>query len=220
MLTQIETLLGHEFKDRTILQAALTHSSLRKQTRTSYERLEFLGDRVLGLIVADLLLRRFPKETEGDLAKRQAALIKRDTLADVARTLNLGPHLKMSKGEAQSGSRDNPNLLSDTMEALMAALYLDGGLDVARGFIVPLWQPLIEAAKAPPKDAKSALQERTQALKLGLPVYELVGQEGPDHSPMFVVQAQVTGHPPTTGQGASKQAAEQLAAQSLLAVLS
>ena len=101
-----------------MLAAALTHSSLRKQTRMSYERLEFLGDRVLGLIVADLIHSRFPEESEGDLAKRQAALIKRDTLAEVARDIGLGAHLKMSKSEMQSGGQDNPNLLSDTMESL------------------------------------------------------------------------------------------------------
>ena len=141
MSKTIETLLGHRFTDAKLLAAALTHSSLRKQTRMSYERLEFLGDRVLGLVVAHMLLRRFPKEPEGDLAKRQAALIKRDTLADVARTIGLGPHLKMSAGEERLGGRDNPNMLSDTMEALMAALYLDGGLETARPLSSPYGRP-------------------------------------------------------------------------------
>lgn len=212
----LETVLGHTFQDKSVLSAALTHSSLRKQTRMSYERLEFLGDRVLGLIVADLLLRRFPKEPEGDLAKRQAALIKRDTLADVARKIGLAPHLKMSKGEEQTGGRDNPNLLSDTMEALMAALYLDGGLNAARGFVEPLWAPLIEEAKEPPKDAKTALQERTQSLRLGLPIYDLKDRQGPDHSPVFVVSVSVSGREPTIGQGKSKREAEQKAAAALL----
>ncbi len=219
-LSALERVLGHSFQDKSILVAALTHSSLRKQTRMSYERLEFLGDRVLGLIVADMLLRRFPKEPEGDLAKRQAALIKRDTLANVARKIGLSPHLKMSKGEEQTGGRDNPNLLSDTMEALMAALYLDGGLGAARGFVEPLWVPLIEEAKEPPKDAKTALQERTQSLRLGLPTYALKDRQGPDHSPIFVVSVTVPGREPTIGQGKSKREAEQKAAAALLEALS
>lgn len=218
-LTPVEKLLGYHFVDKGHLSAALTHSSLRKQMRTSYERLEFLGDRVLGLVIADLLLKRFPKEPEGDLAKRQAALIKRDTLADVARKIALGPHLKMSKGEVQAGGRDNPNMLSDAMEALMAALYLDGGLEAARGFIVPLWDPLIEAAKAPPKDAKTSLQERTQALRIGLPKYELFEQTGPDHSPIFVVNVFVQGQPSCEGEGKSKREAEQAAAANMLEIL-
>jgi len=212
----LEDLLGHIFRDKSLLTAALTHSSLRKQRRVSYERLEFLGDRVLGLNVADLLLRRFPKEAEGDLAKRQAALIKRDTLADVARSLDLGPHLLLSKGEEQAGSRDNPNLLSDTLEALLAALYLDGGLAAAASFVTKHWEPLIEAAKAPPIDAKTALQERTQALRLGLPTYNILSRTGPDHSPQFVVQVEVASRQPQEGRGGSKREAEQAAAAALL----
>lgn len=218
-LTRLEALLGHRFADRALLNAALTHTSLRRQGRVSYERLEFLGDRVLGLIVADLLLHRFPREPEGDLAKRQAALIKRDTLADVGRDLGLGAFLKMSKSEEQSGGRDNPNLLSDTLEALMAALYLDGSLAAAKAFVVPLWSPLVDAAKYPPKDAKTALQERTQALRLGLPRYSLVAQTGPGHNPEFVVQVEVRGRPPAQGGGKSKRVAEQAAARALLQVL-
>ena len=219
-MSPIERILSHSFQDKSLLAAALTHSSLREQRRTSYERLEFLGDRVLGLIVANLLLRRFPKEPEGSLAKRQAALIKRDTLAAVARKIGLAPHLKLSRGEEKTGGRDNPNLLSDTLEALLAALYLDGGLSAARGFAEPLWTPLIEEAKEPPKDAKTALQERTQALRLGLPVYALQDRQGPDHSPIFVVSVTVAGHGPTLGQGNSKRMAEQQAAASLLEALS
>ena len=215
----IEQILGHRFTDKGLLTAAVTHSSLRKQTRTCYERLEFLGDRVLGLVVADLLFRRFPKESEGDLAKRQAALIKRDTLARVARDLDLGQHLKISKGEEKSGSRDNPNLLCDTLEALIAALYLDSGLAAARRFILPLWEPLVDAAQAPPKDAKTALQERTQQLRLGLPSYHIETQEGPDHGPVFVIGVRVGNQPPALGRGKSKREAEQAAAAKLLATL-
>ena len=215
----IEGLLGHTFADTKLLSAALTHSSLRKQTRTSYERLEFLGDRVLGLIVADMLLRRFPKEAEGDLAKRQAALIKRDTLADVARSINLGPFLKMSAGEEKLGGRDNPNMLSDTMEALMAALYLDSGLEQARAFITPLWSPLIEATKVPPKDAKTGLQEASQKLRLGLPTYHLLARTGPDHAPEFLVEIRLPGRDSVQGAGKSKREAEQIAAAAMLETL-
>ena len=198
------------------MQAALTHSSLSKQRRVSYERLEFLGDRVLGLIVADLLLRRFPQEPEGDLAKRQAALIKRDTLAGVARDIGLGAYLQISKGEEKLGGRDNPNLLSDTVEALLAALYLDGGLETARAFVEPLWTPLVDAAKEPPKDAKTSLQEVSQAMGLGLPTYTLVKRDGPDHSPSFHVSATVASRPAAHGTGKSKREAEQAAAAALL----
>lgn len=218
-MARIEGLLGHEFADTKLLSAALTHSSLRKQARTSYERLEFLGDRVLGLVVADMLLRRFPKEAEGDLAKRQAALIKRDTLADVARDINLGPHLKMSAGEEKLGGRDNPNMLSDTMEALMAALYLDAGLDQARAFIAPLWSPLIEATKVPPKDAKTGLQEASQKLRLGLPTYHLLARTGPDHAPEFLVEIRLPGRDSVQGTGKSKREAEQIAAAAMLETL-
>ena len=216
----IEKLLGHTFADPKLLSAALTHSSLRKQTRTSYERLEFLGDRVLGLVIADMILRRFPKEAEGDLAKRQAALIKRDTLADVARTIGLGPYLKMSLGEEKLGGRDNPNMLSDTMEALIAALYLDGSLETARGFIAPLWSPLIEATKAPPKDAKTALQEMSQKLRLGLPTYHLLARTGPDHAPKFLVEIRLPGQESIHGTGKSKREAEQAGAAIMLELLS
>ncbi len=219
-LAAIEQVVGHAFADKGLLTAAFTHASYGKQARASYERLEFLGDRVLGLVVADALLRRFPREAEGDLAKRQAALIQRDTLANVARDLGLGAHLRISKGEEHAGGRDNPNLLADMMEALMAALYLDGGLPAARAFIAPLWDPLIAADKSPPKDAKSALQERTQALRLGLPTYDTRQQLGPDHSPTFVVGVRVAGHELVEGEGPTKREAEQAAAARLLARLS
>ncbi len=219
-LLAVEKLVGHTFADKGLLTAALTHASYGHKVRTSYERLEFLGDRVLGLVVADALLRRFPRETEGDLAKRQAALVQRDTLANVARDLCLGAHLRVSKGEEHMGGRDNPNLLSDVMEALMAALYLDGGLPAARAFIGPLWDPLITADKSPPKDAKSALQERSQALRLGLPTYALERQLGPDHNPTFVVSVALAGREPVEGKGQTKRDAEQAAAVHLLTLLS
>jgi ribonuclease-3 len=219
-LPALERLLGHRFRDPQLLRQALTHASL-VQRRTDrgtvgYERLEFLGDRVLGLIVAEILFRQFPRENEGALARRYASLVSRDGLARVAAALGLGRHLLLSPGELGSGGRDNPALLADACEAVIGALYIDGGLEAARRFIEPNWRPLVSQDLQPPQDAKTALQEWAQGRGLPLPVYTLVASEGPPHDPRFTVEVQVKDNGSAVGAGRSKRAAEQAAAQELL----
>lgn len=214
--------LGHRFADRSLIERALTHPSALAQGRSgpgSYERLEFLGDRVLGLVVADLLLKRFPGEAEGALARRHAALVRREALAEVGAALKLGLELKLSRPEEEGGGRSNPALLADACEAVIGALYVDGGLEAARALIERFWAELIEADLTPPQDAKTALQEWAQGRGLPLPGYREVGRSGPDHELRFTVEVSVEGHQPATGEGRSKRLAEQAAAERLLARL-
>ncbi|WP_455373211.1 ribonuclease III [Limibacillus halophilus] len=221
-LAELEARLGYGFKDRGQFQRALTHSSAlarSKGGRGSYERLEFLGDRVLGLAVADLLLRRFPEESEGELAKRFAYLVSGEILAKVARAIDLGPHIAFSRGEADSGGSDNPAILADVMEAVIAALYRDGGLEAARRFIEPQWTPLIEADHTPPREPKTALQEWAQGRGLALPQYIEIAREGPAHDPRFTIEVRLelkTGEMSARGEGRSKRQAEQEAAEAML----
>ncbi len=213
-------LLRHRFKSPELLRQALTHSSAASgRGAADYQRLEFLGDRVLGLIVSDLLYKRFTAEAEGDLARRLASLVRRETLAEVAAGLGLGRFIVLAKAEAEAGERDNPALLADACEAIIGALYLDGGLEAARGFIEPLWTPLLEAEPRPPQDAKTALQEWAQGRGLPLPEYREVGREGPAHQPLFTVEVSVRDRSPALGEGRSKRLAEQAAAEALLGTL-
>ena len=209
--------LGHRFADPGLLEQAVTHASLPGGARSGdYERLEFLGDRVLGLVVADLLYRRFPGESEGPLAKRFAALVSGECLARVAASIGLGRHLRLSRGEEETGGRANAGLLADCCEAVIGALYLDGGLPAAAAFIARHWEGLIEADLAPPQDPRTALQEWAQARGLKLPAYETVQEEGPPHDPTFVVRVAVEGFPPAEGSARSKRAAATAAAGALL----
>lgn len=212
--------LGYRFHDRALLQLALTHSSAvgqRDAPRRSNERLEFLGDRVLGLIIAEMLYKRFAEEPEGALARRHAALVRRAALARVAEEIGLAEHVRVSRAEAEAGGHRNPGLLADTCEAVIAAMYLDGGLAVAERFVVHYWWPLAEEAVRPPKDAKTELQEWAQARGMGLPEYREVTREGPAHAPVFWVEVRLADLPPVVATGASKRAAEQAAARALLA---
>ncbi len=211
--------LGYDFKQQNLLSEALTHPSAGGRDGANYERLEFLGDRVLGLVVADMLLRRFPDEAEGPLAQRLAELVRRETLARVAEELDLGAALRLAKGEDAAGERANPAILSDACEALIGALYLDGGLSVARAAIEAWLTPYLEQAVSPPQDAKTALQEWAQARGLPLPDYLEMARSGPDHQPLFTIEVSVQDHGGETGQGRSKRLAEQVAAESLLARL-
>lgn len=221
-LPRLAARIGHDFGDMALLSQALTHSSVtgsRKAEAASYERLEFLGDRVLGLIVADMLIDRFPAEPEGALARRHAFLVSREALAEVARTMGLGEFLRVSKGEADSGGRENPAMLADVCEAVIGALYRDGGLSAARAFVAPRWSPLLEQDRTPPRDAKTALQEWAQGRGLPLPAYREMAREGPAHEPRFTVAVIVEGDgtPAVEGTGRSKRLAEQEAARRLLA---
>lgn len=214
-LDRLEERLGHRFREPALLRQALTHASAAAPG-ASNERLEFLGDRVLGLIVAALLFERFPGETEGALARRFTALVRREALAHVAETIELGAHLVLSAGEEEAGGRANPGTLADACEAMIAALFLDGGLAAAEAFVRRRWLPLLDEAVPPPKDAKTALQEWAQDRGLPLPVYRETGRSGPAHAPTFSIEVQVAGRPPASASGPSKRAAEQSAAAELL----
>ncbi|NFV79401.1 ribonuclease III [Magnetospirillum aberrantis] len=219
-LQELARRLGHRFADPGLLTQALTHPSVvhgrAPRRATPYERLEFLGDRVLGLVVADMLFHRFPGEAEGALARRHAALVCREALARVALIIGLPDHLVLSRGEEDAGGRANPGLLADACEAMIGALFADAGFAVAQDFVRSMWTPLMDEAHAPPKDAKTALQEWAQGRGKKLPVYVTVGTEGPPHEPLFSVAVEVEGVETVTAQGPSKRAAEQAAAAQML----
>lgn len=215
-LADLAARLGHRFADPSLLEQALTHASApgQRKVRVS-ERLEFLGDRVIGLTMAELLIARFPAEPEGALAKRQAHLVRRDSLAEVARGLGLGALLTLAEGQ---GTRDNATILGDAMEAVLGALYLDGGLPAARRFVAAHWGARIEeTAGAPPQDSKTRLQEWSQGAGRGLPVYEVMERSGPDHAPRFRVAVLLGGDYVGEGLGGSKREAETAAAEAVLA---
>ncbi|MCH7539240.1 MAG: ribonuclease III [Proteobacteria bacterium] len=212
---ELEQALGHRFARPALLEEALTHASAASGG-VAYERLEFLGDRVLALVMADLLLRRFPEEPEGDLALRHAALVRREAVLSVAEAVDLGRHLILSKGESEAGGRLNPTILGDACEAVIAALYLDGGFAAAQRFVEDRWTPLVAMDVEPPQDAKTALQEWAQGRGKPLPTYETLSVAGPPHEPTFVIEVRVEGLEPATASGSSKRAAEQVAAAALL----
>lgn len=225
-LSDISRALDYRFRRPEMLEEALTHSSAcparggrggaSGRPRVAYERLEFLGDRVLGLSVAEMLFYRFPQEAEGALARRHAALVRREALARVAMTLGLDNALIMSKGEEDGGGRHNPTMLADACEAVLGAVYADGGLEAAARIIHRHWEPLMAEAVTPPKDAKTGLQEWAQGRGKPLPVYQTLGMEGPQHDPLFLISVTVEGFAPVTGRGASKRVAEQAAATAML----
>jgi ribonuclease-3 len=215
-----------------LLAEALTHSSAvaphgpvargrgrRRAVQRHYERLEFLGDRVLGLVIADLLWHRFETEPEGPMTRRMADLVRRETVARVALEIGLDRHLVLSPVEAAAGAAKNPSILADVCEAVIAAIYLDGGLPAASAFVRRWWEPLIDEKAAPPRDPKTRLQEWAQARGLGLPAYRLVATEGPDHAPRFTVAASVAQSEEVKATASSKRAAETEAAAGLLALL-
>ncbi len=216
MSVTVATILDHEFADPALLRRALLHRSAAPTGDLGYERLEFLGDRVLGLVVTDMLMAAFPAENEGALARRLAGLVRRETLAEAARGLGLGQYIRLSRSEEDCGGRDNDTILADVCEAIIGALYQDGGLEAARGFIQRHWAERLAAATEPPRDAKTALQEWAQGSGRPLPVYRMVGRTGPDHAPEFTVSVEVDGQAPEQGTGASKRLAEQAAAVGLL----
>ena len=223
---ELRHIIGYEFNGHELLEEALTHPSAlvperRRRRRPTpvkrdYERLEFLGDRVLGLVIADHLWRRFEGEPEGDLTRRHTHLVRREALVRVAETIGLGGYLVLSRAEATAGAAGNPGILADACEALIAAIYLDGGFEAASAFVRRFWEPLIEEMEEPPRDPKTALQEWVQARGLALPAYELVATSGPDHAPLFTVRANVAGGDPATATASSKRSAEAKAAAILL----
>ncbi|MBT6136352.1 MAG: ribonuclease III [Rhodospirillaceae bacterium] len=215
--SELEALLGHTFEDHDRLRRALTHASADSHSgANAYERLEFLGDRVLGLAMAECLLKRFPDEREGEIARRHASLVSRDALAEVARAMGLSQFLVIGQASGATGRGGFDTILADVMEALLAALYLDGGLETARQFILDAWEPLIAADRKPPREPKTGLQEWAQGRGLPLPSYETTEQSGPSHAPEFTVRVTVSGHEPEEAFGPSKRRAEQSAAEMLL----
>lgn len=216
-MEKLQQHIGYHFKTPALLTRALTHPSLAKQENN--QRLEFLGDAVIGLVVAHIIYDLFPHEQEGDLARRQAGLIRGETLTQVARDIGLGEALNVALCEVQSNGRSNSSNLEDAMEALIGAIYLDGGLEAAKNFIVPRWSELAKNVIIPPKDAKTALQEFAQGRGLPLPSYKLLDTKGSAHAPIFTVEVTVQGFEPATAQAASKRTAEQQAAKNLLEIL-
>lgn len=210
--------LGHVFTDAALLEEALTHpSAVGRERPRSYERLEFLGDRVLALVLAEMLFARFPDEAEGPLAKRLAVLAQRETLTEVAVMLDLGADLRLAPSEEMGGGRGNPTTLGDVLEALLGALYLDGGKAAAEALIRRCWEPLLERTAEPPQDPKTALQEWAQARGLALPRYRETSRSGPAHEPLFTIEVSLPGQAPAVASGRSKRAAERAAAELLLA---
>lgn len=235
-LDLLQQVLGHKFADPRLLEEALVHpsanprrsrakSARQKQAEGAaaardYNRLEFIGDRVLGLIVATLLAERFPQAEAGELALRYNALVKQESLSRFAQSLDLGDFIQLSRSERDSGGAGKPAILADACEAVVAALYLDGGLKAAERFIRRYMEPMLgEVAAGAAKDAKTALQEWAAARGMAAPRYDIVSQEGPPHEPRFTVSVRLGGGEPETGHGGSKRAAEQEAAGRLLARL-
>jgi ribonuclease III len=214
----IEAILGHSFTRPELLREALTHrSAARRRGRgpASNERLEFMGDRVLGLLIAEWLVQRYPREQEGDLGRRLAHLVSQPVLAGVAETIGLGVALAVAPGEVKAGVRQRATVLADALEAALGAVFLDGGLEPARDFVRRAWAEAMDTQTEPPKDAKTALQEWAQARGMELPEYLVAARAGPPHAPEFTVTVSVGGRQ-GTGIARSKRAAEQLAAEDLL----
>lgn len=208
--------LGHDFARPELLIRALTHPSLSSPTRPDNQRLEFLGDRVLGLVIAEALLAADRSASEGQVAPRFNALVRKETCADVARAIDLGPVLKLGRSEMMSGGRRKETLLGDAMEAVIAAVYLDAGLEAARAVILTLWADRIDRVDPDARDAKTQLQEWAQARGLAPPRYVERGRSGPDHAPVFTIEAVLDGFQPATAAAGSKRQAEQAAARALL----
>jgi ribonuclease III len=219
--------IGHTFQRAELAAEALTHRGAldrRPELKAAFphgnERLEFLGDRVLSLAVADLLLRLFPQEPEGELARRHAALVRAETLVEIATTIDLGSIIRLGDSEQARGGVVRPTILADALEALLGAVFLDAGIAASAACVERLWGERLTSQGAAPRDPKTALQEWAQARRLPLPAYREVGREGPPHAPVFVIDVAIKGHEAAQARGGSKREAERLAAIALLERLS
>jgi ribonuclease-3 len=216
----LEGKIGYHFADQGLLERALTHISALSggpQNRSaSYQRLEFLGDHVLGLIVSDMLYRAFPRANEGELSRRLADLVRKETCADVARAMELGPALKLGNSESHAGGRLRSTILADACEALIGAVFIDGGYDAAQKLVDMFWRERMLQLVRPLRDAKTMLQEWAQARGLPTPAYKELARTGPHHNPQFKVAVVLPNRPPAEGSGGSKRAAEQAAAAAML----
>lgn len=215
-LKEFQHRLGHVFKRPELLIRAVTHSSLSTADRSDNQRLEFLGDRVLGLIIAEALLEVDPTAAEGVLAPRFNALVRKETCAEIATEIDLGTALKMGRSEMLSGGRRKQAILGDAMEAVIAAVYLDAGFNAATKLVLSLWGDRVRNTQTDARDAKTLLQEWAQARGMPPPSYRDVDRSGPDHAPEFTVEAVLADGQRTTAQASSKRAAQQLAAKLLL----
>jgi ribonuclease-3 len=218
-LTALQGRLGHVFADPRLLRRAVTHASMSGPGREDNQRLEFLGDRVLGLVMAEALLGADRKASEGQLAPRYNALVRKEACADVAREIGLGEALKLGRSEQMSGGRRKMALLGDAMEAVIAAVYLDAGFEVAQALILRLWGDRIGAVEEDAKDAKTALQEWAQGRGLPPPDYVVIDRAGPDHAPVFTIEARLGSGESAQATAKAKRQAEQAAAKALLARL-
>lgn len=224
-LVTLERSLAHAFADIGLLRDALTHPSLSASAgrrragsgASPYERLEFLGDRVVGLAVAEMLWRRFPDEPEGDLSRRFTALVSQEPMAEIALELGLDTALILCAGTEKDNGRSNPSILADACEAVIGAVFADGGFAPARSLVERLWSDRLARTVQPPRDAKTALQEWAQGRGLPLPEYTVVSQEGPSHAPVFRIRVTVAEAGSAEAEGASKRNAERAAAATLLA---
>ena len=219
----LEARIGHKFADPTLLTTAFTHVSALKPTRKkgdkrgdSYQRLEFLGDHVLGLVVSDMLYRAFPKADEGELSKRLADLVRKESCADVAKLLGLADDIKLGQVGAGAGARLRKSVLGDICEAVIGAVFLDGGYGAAAQFVERNWTERMHKPRRPLRDPKTVLQEWAQAKRLPTPVYREVERTGPHHDPQFRVAVDLPGLEPAEGVGGSKRAAEKVAASVMI----
>lgn len=215
-LTAFADRLGHRFRDPELLVRALTHASISGPTRPDNQRLEFLGDRVLGLVIAEALLEADGEAAEGQLAPRFNALVRKETCAEIAREIGLGEVLKLGRSEMKSGGRRKQALLGDAMEAVIAAVYADAGFAAAREVILRHWSDRIDTVEEDARDPKTSLQEWAQAQGHPPPVYSEIAREGPDHAPVFTIEARLETGDTAEATAASKRAAEQSAARALL----
>lgn len=216
-LTRLETALGYRFRERALLERALLHASALPAGRgQSYQRMEFLGDRVLGLVVAGVLYERFPDADEGDLARRLNALVRREACADRALALGIDGAIKLGHAEAHSGGRRKTAILADACEAVLAAVFLDGGYPAAAQVIARVWAPLFDNVGQAERDPKTALQEHVQGAGGPPPEYVLIERRGPDHKPHFIIDVATRAGVLARGEGGSKREAEQAAARAAL----
>lgn len=214
-MKKVEEAIGYTFKQKGLLEEALTHAGCNKPYNN--QRLEFLGDSVLGFMVAGLLFKLFPKEKEGNLHKRLAALVCGESLVTFAERKGLIGHLRMNENEAAAGGQANPTNVEDMVEALFGAVYLDGGIEAVEATFQPYWEKLAGALTTPPRDPKTSLQEWAQARGLSLPKYTLAATEGPAHAPVFTIEVSIEGGVVFSATASTKRLAEREAARLLLA---
>jgi len=215
----LEDRISYRFADLALLDSALSHISALKGVRNrggSYQRLEFLGDHVLGLVISDMLFRAFPRADEGELSRRLADLVRKETCAEIARAIDLGAAVRLGASEANAGARSRPAILADVCEALIGSVYLDGGFVAAEALIARLWQARMKTKAEPLRDPKTVLQEWAQGRGLPTPAYREIARSGPDHDPQFRVAVQLPHLAPAEGSGRSKRAAEQAAAAAMM----